>query len=388
MEKSKTPDSNKKPSKQRNIINAKGNAAGMLSGAMYERMMRQQLETSKSAEIHKKGTLLLPEIEAPALTGITVEIPRSEPPNEAMLADAISKLLRQFGREQAHLPGQKLKIGDEILVNTLGMYNRKIVPLTLRKEHWMTLNPKEPYEKSLSAQLVRFSVGDMKSVQLVLDDDFPIHNLRNKSIQLNVHIVAGRSIVLPDPRGPSFWRVAGPWRNYDEMITNVYKRIVAEKGRLDLAEVAEKVLETLADRAALKLAPELIDEAIRLIWLDAEGTHLKDLAFSADDQLECLQAWRQCPEIRHKIEQKLRDQTIVSAIAKQAKIETDFDNVANILDIITLEMDVDISKLKKDLRENPEGIAPIRSKLQSVLTMQHIMSQIKLVTAAPTEKIF
>lgn len=145
-----------------------------------------------------------PEFELPDYKSLNVERPSSEV-TDAEIDEAINNL-REQRADFKDLEGRPLAMGDYAVIDYEGTLDGKRIdevvpkagkPLTENKDFWLKMTP-EAFFPGFAEQLVGASVGDTRSFDLPVPADFPIEDLKGKTLHYDVTIKGLKEQVLPE----------------------------------------------------------------------------------------------------------------------------------------------------------------------------------------------
>src|SRR5271165_3466729 len=72
----------------------------------------------------------LPDVKAPSLDGISVRVPKPPEVTEQDLIARLRRRVRTFAKVQNKKRGQKVALGDEVLLDALAYANGKLIPFS------------------------------------------------------------------------------------------------------------------------------------------------------------------------------------------------------------------------------------------------------------------
>ena len=188
----------------------------LINQSLQESIKKEQIKvldfgtadkTNYSAEgsFHFETTLTLaPDITLPEYKGIAVTVPSNEVSDEE-----VSKQLEELQQRFADfntVEGRALAMGDFAIVDFTSTLDGKPLEEALgrpagyiagREGFWVKMQD-DAFLPGFAAELVGLQVGDQKDVSIVIPNDFPIEELREKSLLFHVTVKELKEQVLPE----------------------------------------------------------------------------------------------------------------------------------------------------------------------------------------------
>ncbi|KFA88407.1 hypothetical protein Q664_40980 [Archangium violaceum Cb vi76] len=318
----------------------------------------------------------LPEVQAPSLEGLTAELsPR--PITQDDLLERLAELVRGQARRRDRTGEETVALGDEVLLDTIGYAQGRILPFSVRENGWALVNP-DPLLPGFYEALVGRQVGLSVDIALTLPPDHPVEALRGVPARFLVDVKQARELTLPDPGSPEFIASLGRGGTLPEVMRHLGEELAKE--RLDEAEreAREQVLDVLVERARVEVPTALVDEEIRRRWVEAERPLLQRKAFEPDELQQALDAWLQDPLTRADAARRLGIALVLAAIARRDRIQPQREALDSIAELLTGPAKIPREELKRVLRSDAAVQERLANVMMQLAALDHVMSKVKL----------
>lgn len=211
----------------------------------------------RSAASEPAHLVVLPEVEAPSLEGLSVTLPAPRGFSAEQVQERFLELARAHATERYRYPGEQISWGDEVLLDLAGYSQGRLMPFSLRTEVWLSVRA-EPLLPGLYEALVGRSPGEGLAVDLTVPESYPVESLRGIPARFVVHIRAARQVTYPDLESAGFLQAFGRGGTLREAMHGVVRQMEDE------ADAAGLTLEAVAD--ALRTEPEQLARIDQVAW--------------------------------------------------------------------------------------------------------------------------
>ena len=281
---------------------------------MQEHLLRGKLERAPLAK-PKSQVDSLPEVPAPDVSDLVVEVPTPAPITEAMLQNAVAEMALAHGEFIEREGDAPVEPGDEVLVDLVAYANGRVVPGSAKPEVWLTSDD-EPALPGLRAVLNGHTIGKSVWAKVNYGEDAPVPFLVDQQLVYAVDILAARAITPAPLDSPSLLEAAGV-EDVDGLVGLVNEGLEAERNRMASMHVQLAVADALQARLGdVEIADEIIDAELAHRWNEIEGEMLREKGLSVEDQTFARDAFVKAPGHRAELVHGLRTTMALAAIAK------------------------------------------------------------------------
>lgn len=322
----------------------------------------------------------LPEVQAPSLEGLTAELsPR--PITQEDLLERLAELVREQAQRRERAGEETVALGDEVLLDTIGYAQGRIIPFSVRENGWALVNP-DPLLPGFFEALVGRQVGLSVDIALTLPADYPVEALRGVAARFLVDVKQARELTLPDPGSPEFIASLGRGATLPEVMRHLGEELATERMEEAEREAREQVLDVLVERARVEVPPALVDEEIRRRWVEAERPILQRKAFEPDELQQALDAWQQDPLTRADAERRLKIALVLAAIARRDQLQPQREALDSIAELLTGPAKIPREELKRVLQSDAAARERLSHVMMQLAALDHVMSKVKLTAPA------
>ena len=149
----------------------------------------------------KRQPVVLPEVEAPSLEGLSVTLPAPQGFTAEQVQERFLELARPHATELYRYPTEQITWGDEVLLNLAGYTQGRLIPFSLRTEEWLPVRP-DSLLPGLYEALVGRSPGEGLVVDLTLPAEYPVESLRGAPARFVVQHPGRARGDVPGPGEP------------------------------------------------------------------------------------------------------------------------------------------------------------------------------------------
>lgn len=292
----------------------------------------------------------LPPIAAPSLENLVVTAPAPVPATADELIAYADQLVRDRSPRSPRKYGEKIQLGDEVIVNMLGFAKGELIPFSARQGLVVEVGQGAvlPW---LDEELLECSVGDGFELPVTFGDDEPVESMRGVEASFLVDIVSASSVAVPDPQSPEFLQLLGPAASLDQAMDAVADQLEDERVTAAWDEARERVIDEIVGRTEVSLLPMLIDEEIRRTWQRLEEPFLKSRKFEEPELLEALAGWMMDEDTRIEASRRLRLGLALQAITTRDNIQFDAEALRLIADEARLRFGLTPKDLADGLKD-------------------------------------
>jgi trigger factor len=337
----------------------------------------QLLKMSPMAQVLTAGPVKLPEVKAPSLDGLTVRVPK---PDDLTSDDLIARLhekARAFATVRERAAGEALAVGDEVVVDTVGYVDGKLIPFSARFGLQLELAPMLMLPGFAEA-VAKGTVGASLQLQLTLPASYPVERLRGKPARFIVDVKSAREVKRPALDAPAFLAQLQLGKDLDEVMTKVREELEQEQADALWVEARDLVLDELASRANPSVPKSLVDDEIQRRWGDAEGRGLVDRKFDVAEQREALDGWLADPATRADAERRLRVSLALKAMTEAEQLALTPEKLEALLAADGAAFGVSADEVRQALRETTETTKRLTQLGWHLLAVDHAMSKAKV----------
>ena len=262
-----------------------------------------------------------PAVKAPSLDNLQVKVPAFEPLKEEDLLGRLHELALEHASKRDRAPGEAVRMGDMVLLDTLGYAEGRLIPFSARSELELEMAPQTLFPGFCEA-LEGAPVGDGREFELIVPDDYPIEALRGVKATFLVDVLAAQQLELPEPDSAEFLQALGRGDSLEEVLEALADELADEQAEEMWLEAQEQVLDELVLRTGeVQLPPGLVDEEIQEQWGADELPMLQEKDFDEDELQEALEGWLEDPDTRVDAERRLRVSLALKAVIDAERLQ-------------------------------------------------------------------
>jgi trigger factor len=319
----------------------------------------------------------LPPVKAPSLENLKVTVPGPEELTEAELLARLHELALERAEKRERAPGEPVRMGDLVLLDTLGYAEGQLIPFSARADLELEMAPQAMLPGFCEA-LEGTPVGEGRELDLTLPEDYPVEHLRGVKATFLVDVLAAEEPELPEPESPEFLRLVDLGDTIEEVLEAVAEELAQEQAEELWLEAQELVLDELVLRTEeVALPPALVDEEIREQWRAAELPLLQEKDFGPDELQEALDGWLDDEATRVDAERRLRVSLALRAIIERDRLQLTPALLEELLEDAIEPLGLSLEEARQALAD-PEAAAPIREAAMHLLAVDHVMAQARI----------
>ena len=321
----------------------------------------------------QRQELKLPTAKAPSLENLQVTVPQDSDITQEELLMRFHELVRAHSATRERAPGEPVRLGDTVVLDTLGYAEGRLIPFSARSGLELEMAPSDLLP-GLPEGLVGTPVGGGQEVQVTLPDTYPVEHLRGVQATFLVDVVAAREVTVPDAESEAFVRKLGRGMTLEAVMESLADEIANERADDMWLEAQERVLDELVLRTEVPLTVEMVDEEIRQAWSATEARMLSRKDFAPDELQESLDGWLDDPTTRLEAERRLRIAFALRALTERDKLQLTPDKMDEVLEQAVVPFGLSLEEARRALA-NPATAEGVRNAALQVVAVRHVMSK-------------
>lgn len=325
-----------------------------------------KLTFSADGSFHYETVLTLaPDFTLPDYKGIAVSVPSNEI-SDAQVAEQLEGLRQRFA-DFTDIEGRAVAMDDFAVIDFTSSLDgkpleealgRPAVYLAGREGFWVKMQD-DSFLPGFAPQLVGLKAGDTKDVPIVIPNDFPIEELRDKSITFHVTVKELKQQILPELDNAFAEKLMGPEKTMDDLNKTIVEGMKSNKQKeIDDSKINQliahfdqlvefEIPESLLQAETQNQADTLVRSAAQAGMTDDEITNQREALLDT----AAVQA-----------RTNIKTNFILQEIAEKENIVVNDQEMIQHIMAIAQRRKEDPSKLIKDLQRNGQ-IPGIRNSL-------------------------
>ncbi len=361
-----------------------GKAPRTVIASRFQKQIREEVEKKLLSESYREAVaekelrvLQLSEVDdleldrekGMSFTATVVTAPEFETPNyqaldlreaDAAVTDAdLEEALENLRGQRAEfkdIEGRPLAMDDFVVVDYEGTLDGKPVdevvpkagkPLAENQDFWLKMTP-EAFFPGFTDQLVGASLDDTRSFDLPVPADFPIMDLRDKTLRYEVTIKGLKERVLPD-LDDAFASAVAPGKTLDELRALVRAELETQKRQAAEDEKRNAIMRQLSAEVECELPESMVKyETKRILNEIVRENQTRGVA---DDVLQDHKS-DLVERAGRNARERLKGRFILVRIAEEEKIRVTEREFSQRIMLMAVQYRTNPEKLMKELREN------------------------------------
>lgn len=321
-----------------------------------------------------------PVVEAPSLDDLNVEVVVRSTVTENDLLTRFHALKRSVSTKTRRRQGEKTVMGDEVVLNVVGMRKGVILPFSFRQALSLDLAP-ESFLPGVALVLAGEKVGARVAVGLQLPGDYPVVGLRNQKVDYIFEIVGASAVNELDDESPQLLKRLKRGSTLKEVFTGIRQELIDEAAAAAALEGQNLVLDKLIRRVKLKIPGELIDAEIRHDWRRLEGEAMRAMGFKTDALDVALHGWLVNVGLREQAERRIK----LAAVLRAINVAEQWDLTPEALLTFVHQRvlpGLTPKEVAQALQEDAERASQIVRVVAHLITVERIMQRAKVTYRA------
>jgi trigger factor len=316
-------------------------------------------------------------VKVPSLDDLHVTVPAPEDITEQEALERFHELALEHAQKRERAPGEPVRMGDLVVLDTLGYAEGRLIPFSARSEVEMELAAQAQLP-GFSEALVGTPVGESREVEVTLPEDYPVEHLRGAKATFLVDVVAAEEVTLPVAESKEFLQALGRGQTVDEVMESVADELEEERAEELWLEAQEFVLDELVVRTGeLSLPPELVDEEIQRRWEERELPLLQEKDFDPEELKEALDGWLGDVSTRLDAERSLRIGLALRAIVVRDQLQLTPEKLEELVEEAVEPLGLSPEEARQALAD-PQTAGPIRDSAMHLLAVDYVMEHARI----------
>jgi len=316
------------------------------------------------------------QIDAPALGGLSIQVPTLPEVTEAELIARFGARMRDLATTRDRLEGEAIAWGDDLRIDVVAGCDGRLLPFSTRFDWWVEAAP-QPDVPGLVEALIGEAVGATVRIELTLPPAYPVEALQGERVRFVVTLHAAKEVV---PLPQSEFARTGLGSSLQEVMSALRRELETEREAAQLQLARELIFDAVLERARVALPSELIDDDLRRTWERLEGQALKARGFSQRELDESLDGWRSDAPTRIAAERRVALSLIFRSIVERERLVLTRETFEVLLLDLGEALGLDGASVVAGLRESSELTAEMAELGIHLLGMQHVLDQVELTT--------
>ncbi len=307
------------------------------------RALQRLLDGAPAAQVTKNldpATLKSAERVLQLAAGLEVHVPVGRV-TDSDVQRRIDEIRQTLSFVQPRAYGDKLQLGDEVLVDILGYMNGDV--FLAHTDTWYALTPNK-FLPGLFESLVGARVPDHSIIHVRLPVDYPVPAHAGRAAVFAVSIKEGRGRTLPDVDDPVFLPFVNRGaKTVAELKAQLRDEIVRERAQQMVEHAKLLLLRELYTKCMDDDVPsDLVDEELTRRWRETKGEPLIRQGVSIEEQRKSQQEFGADVVNRAEARRTIWEYRILEAIASHHGIEVSEETLKPVLhSIFGNEIDLD-----------------------------------------------
>lgn len=318
----------------------------------------------------------LPTVEAPSLEDLEVTIAAAPLPTSEDLIERLHVILRDAAPRRKRSEGEALEMGDEVDCDFLMEVDGQLAASGVQRMPRLEMREILVLPGLIEA-LVGMTPHSQKTVELDLPRDYPDPALANRRVTFHLRVREAFAVEMPELDDEAALAAAHLGSDIDEAMATISELIDNEQGEQLLVDATEAVLDALASRVTEEVPDEVVDEELRLGWLQGPGALLGE-GFSEEQVEEARVAFASSPVVRADAVQRIKVNLALAALVESERLEPSAEVMTELLEAAALPLDLTLAELKKALASEPAEARKAVEGALYVTAVEFVMARAKV----------
>jgi trigger factor len=314
--------------------------------------------------------------DAPSLEGLRVTVPA---PRTVLKEDVVARIeifRREMGTIKVLDPGDVVATGDEVVVDSVGFSDEKVLAFTTATNRTLELKP-DPELPGYAEGIVGMAVGASTQLHLKLPAGWPDLPLRLAPAMFEVELKSARRIARAPVTDPVFLARLGG-KTLQDVGFRVGEQLQQEWRQDAEDRAAKEILAKVIARVNYRVPNDDIDQEIERRWQEAEGSLLQKRKVRDELRKKALDAWLFRPRLRDEVAQQLKETLVLEAIAEQEGVKVEMASLLQDSTPVLASMGIPPERAKQLIEGDPKFRAALAERVRRYKTVELVMSRAKM----------
>ncbi len=331
--------------------------------------------------------ILVPEITVPEYKAIEVKVPQEDPTTEEF--DRAILNLRQRFAEHVDVADRALVENDIAVIDFTSTLDGKTLEeaigkpvgyLSGREDFWVRLE-EDSFLPGFYKQLVSLKAGDQKDISQEIPENFPVADLRGKTVVFAVTVKGIKEQQLPEVNKEFVDKIL-PGEDVEDLNTALMEQLSSDKKRQIADNKVQQIVSALIKDASFELPDALVQSEANGQANQLYRQGLQN-GMSGDDLKSQMEQIMETAKAR--AEESLRSNFILQKIAEAEKIDVSQNDLLERIQFMAQQARTPVKKYIKQIQDNNQ-IQSIRLSVLIGKTIDFLVDQAK-VTVLSEEDI-
>lgn len=348
------------------------------SGVMRSKWVRKSIETTPLMEEAKIDASALPQITAPSLEGISIDVPAPSPVTPEEVGARFEEIVYELLEREERPLGAPVEMGDEVVLDLLSYAGGELVPWSARESLRVRVT-EELLVPGFAKKLVGTPVGGHKIIQLAADPSLGLPEGSQAQVVFVVAVHAAAQLEERESHDPVLLARFELGTDLDTILHHLAEELVEERARDAVQTGLDLLFKELTKRAKIAALPDhVIDEEIRYWWRLSEGQFLMDSGLERQDIDASFSYWLEDKEIRRDARQRVQRSLILRAFADDADDQVDATEIRAFAQSIADSFGLDASLWDDVLHDSVKEQDAMLHTYTTVLALSRILGQVDI----------
>ncbi len=279
-----------------------------------------------------------PEFELPDYKNIPVSEKKASV-TQKEVAEALDGLVRKSA-EYTPVEGRGVKDEDYVIAEIKGKDTRTNRLLPTEKVVILAGHPEN--EQALNENLKGLKQDEQAEFVVKYNKDHSNKKLAGKEIAYILRVLSIKEKTLPE-LNDEFAKGLGEFDGLKDLKAEVKKQILAAKKEDSKGEMADEIIQTIADRVSFDLPESIVErEYLAIIQRFLSSQHSQSVQKNDAEKIK--------EEAKKKAKQRLKNQLILTKIAEEEKIEIKSEDIEEEIKAIARANNMPLAQVKSQIK--------------------------------------
>lgn len=252
--------------------------------------------------------------------------------------------------------GEKIKIGDDILLDIVGYTSKGLLPFSFHEKRNIYLQ-EETLFPTFGLILEGMTVGETTTIETTLPSHYVVEELRQQEAVFVVHILEAYEVSLPSHDDPAFLASLALGDSLEECLAALGKQLLEVENTRIQNQYAYSVFNTLLAKTSSPVSDEQIDQYLHELWKRKEGDALEKKGLPQQDINESLLGWLNHAPLREKAQHEIQTTLLFLDLAQFFRISLSEEEILS--QMAPFLEETNLSLLEQSSKEDQESIQEI-----------------------------